>query len=101
MTKATGIAFFFGMFWGIYFSLSLDYHGLHYGIVVGTAALAAACYLVFAMETDRERSWVEYFQYEDLHRGANLRLPFITYVYMLIAAIAWGTVSVLVVAFGS
>jgi hypothetical protein len=101
MARVTGAIFCLGVFWGLGLAIKLDYRNLHYGIAGGVASFAAICYLALAIRMNPDRSWSEYLRYEDLHRGAPLKLPALVYIYMLFGFIVWGVVSAAFVAFGS
>jgi hypothetical protein len=94
MSRVTGVVFFFGVLWGIYFSIDLDYHRVHYGVLGGTGALAATCYFALAMSMKSGRSWREYLRYEDSH-GRFLGLPAIAYMYLMCGFLVWGVLELL------
>jgi hypothetical protein len=98
--RLTGAAFCLGVFWGFALGLELDYRRLHYGLAAGTAGLMATGSLALSIRMKPERSLREYLRYGDLHHAGPLRLPAITYIYLLVGFITWGVISLALLAFG-
>jgi hypothetical protein len=93
ISRISTTLFLVGIVFGFALSAQIEFRRPRYGIGAGIGARAALSYLTIALGGTSDRTWHEYFRYQAMYRP-SFPLPATFDVWVLVAALCWGLVSV-------